>query len=140
MGQLCPFPAISMVESIKKKHAQAQFFEDENRIEFSRSECRKRNCLFCSYIIYHEIGHWFRYNHVPLSTISGRGREGFRILNCHDPEEGFADAFAAYFMEPDTLTGKHPEHQKRLADMLADHEDAIREFCDEITGWLTHHG
>ena len=27
MGQLCPFPAISMVESIKKKHAQAQFFE-----------------------------------------------------------------------------------------------------------------
>ena len=43
-------------------------------------------------------------------------------------------------MEPDTLTRKHPEHQKRLADMLADHEDAIREFCDEITGWLTHHG
>jgi len=136
MGRLHPFPAVSMVASIKKKHAQAQLFEDENRIEFSRSECRKRNSLFRTYIVYHEIGHWFRHSHVPLSAISGRGREGFQILDCHDPEEGFADAFAAYYMEPGTLARKHPEHQKRLASLLAGREDTLREFCDEITGWL----
>ena len=136
MERLHPFPAVSMVASIKKKHAQAQLIENENRIEFSRSECRKRNSLFRTYIVYHEIGHWFRHNHVDLSAIEGKRNEGFRILDCHDPEEGFADAFAAYYMEPDTLARKHPEHQKRLANLLAGCEDPLRGFCNEIAEWL----
>ena len=138
MPHLCPFPETIIVKKIKKKHSQAQFIERSNRIEFSREECSKLNPEFLRYVVYHEIGHWFRWNHVGWHRIDGRHGEGFLILDCTDPEEGFADGLAAYFIEHDTLIRKHPTHAIVLNSMISGNEERIQDFCKEVIGWLSH--
>ena len=136
MERLCPFPETIIVKKIRKKHSQAQFIERSNRIEFSREECSKLDPEFLRYVVYHEIGHWFRWNHVGWHRIDGRHGEGFLILDCTDPEEGFADGFAAHFIERDTLARKHPAHDIVLNSMISGHGEKIQDFCDEVLGWL----
>jgi hypothetical protein len=136
MERLCLFPETIIVKKIRKKHSQAQFIERSNRIEFSREECSKLDPEFLRYVVYHEIGHWFRWNHVGWHRIDGRHGEGFLILDCTDPEEGFADGFAAHFIEHDTLARKHPTHDIVLNSMISGNEEKIRDFCDEVLGWL----
>ena len=136
MDHLCPFPETIIVKKIRKKHSQAQFIERSNRIEFSREECSKLDPEFLRYVVYHEIGHWFRWNHVGWHRIDGRHDEGFLILDCTDPEEGFADGFAAHFIERDTLARKHPAHDIVLNSMISGHGEKIQDFCDEVLGWL----
>ena len=132
MEHLCPFPETIIVKKIKKKHSQARFIEQSNRIEFSREECSKLDPEFLRYVVYHEIGHWYRWNHV---TWYG---ECFLILDCTDREEGFADGFAAHFIERHTLVQKHPRHEKALASLISPHEEKIRDFCEDVVGWLSH--
>ena len=136
MERLCPFPETIIVKKIRKKHSQAQFIERSNRIEFSREECSRLDPEFLRYVVYHEIGHWFRWNHVGWHRIDGRHGEGFLILDCTDPEEGFADGFAAHFIERDTLARKHPAHDIVLNSMISGHGEKIQDFCDEVLGWL----
>ena len=136
MERLCPFPETIIVKKIRKKHSQAQFIERSNRIEFSRKECSRLDPEFLRYVVYHEIGHWFRWNHVGWHRIDGRHDEGFLILDCTDPEEGFADGFAAHFIERDTLARKHPAHDIVLNSMISGHGEKIQDFCDEVLGWL----
>jgi len=141
MEHLCPFPETIIVEKIRKKHSQAQFVETSTpqRIEFSREECSRLKPEFLQYTVYHEIGHWFRWNHIHPCEIEGRNRgEGFLILDCTDPEEGFADGFAAYFIEYPTLAAKHPEHERRLTVMIGSQEERIACFCEEVLAWLSH--
>ena len=134
MEDLCPFPEAIIVKAIQKKHAQAQFVEDSNVIEFSREECSRLDPEFLRYVVYHEIGHWFRQNHITPSAIEHR----WLILDCTEPEEGFADGFAAYFIERPTLAKKHPFHDALLDEMLSGHEERIRNSCEDIFRWLSH--
>ena len=140
MEDLCPFPDAALVKTIRKQHSQAQFIELSNRIEFSREECSKLDPEFLRYVIYHEIGHWFRWNHIPQHKIDGSRLPGenFLILDCDEPEEGFADGFAAFFIERHTLNRKHPFHDILLDKMLSDHEERIRDSCEDIFRWLSH--
>ena len=138
MELLCPFPETILVKKIKKKHSQAQFVERSNRIEFSREECSKLDPEFLRYVVYHEVGHWFRWNHVGWHRIDGQHGEGFLILDCTEPEEGFADGFAAYFIEHDTLARKHPTHDIVLNSLISGNEERIQDFCKEVIGWLSH--
>ena len=138
MEHLRPFPETIIVKEIKKKHSQAQFIERSNRIEFSRKECSRLDPEYLRYVVYHEIGHWFRWNHVGWHRIDGRHGEGFLILDCTDPEEGFADGFAAYFIERSTLIEKHPTHNIVLNSMISGNEERIQDFCEYVLKWLSH--
>ena len=139
MEHLCPFPETIVVKEIKKKHSQAQYIERSNRIEFSREECSRLDPEYLRYVVYHEIGHWFRWNHVGWHEIDGRRYgEGLLILDCTDREEGFADGFAAHFIERHTLVQKHPRHEKALTSMISAYEEKIRDFCEDVVGWLSH--
>ena len=140
MEDLCPFPDAALVKTIRKQHSQAQFIELSNRIEFSREECSKLDPEFLRYVIYHEIGHWFRWNHIPQHKIDGNRLPGenFLILDCDNPEEGFADGFAAHFIERDTLARKYPAHNSILNNLISENEERIQDFCKDVIGWLSH--
>ena len=139
MEDLCPFPDAVIVKTIKNQHSQARFIETSNRIEFSREECSRLDPKFLRYVVYHEIGHWFRWHHIPQHEIDGNRLPGenFLILGCDKPEEGFADGFAAFFLERHVLARKHPFHELLLAETLSGHEERIRDFCNDVLGWLT---
>lgn len=64
------------------------------------------------HILAHELGHWHREHHVKLSDIMGwEGGEGFYgVYGMPNVEEGYAEAFAAYLINPSDLKTKYPEN------------------------------
>jgi len=149
MGAL-HFPETVLVESVKPgSHSLylrpwagaplARFYESSRpqKIEFSRKECVKLDESTLEFVVWHELGHWFRINHVELKEISGR-EEGtkFLILGAPNSEEGFADAFASYFFIGDLP--EHPAQKEELTKLLRKFDEAeIRSFVALVTSKLS---
>jgi hypothetical protein len=133
-------PELRIVDKIPGPHPMARFVASSypQQIEFSRTEC----CRLLSheallYVVCHELGHWYRTNYVELYVIMGRDSDkGFLILGTSDPEEGFADAFAAFLMGDLNLEAHYPEQHDLLANMLNNFAGELRDFCDRTCGWL----
>jgi len=127
------FPNYFLVESISGSHNPVARFVDEatpQRFEFSREECSKMDDDSLRYTILHELGHWFRVNRVELRDIESRiPEEGFLILGTPNCEEGFADAFAAHFMNDGQLDAHYPRQRAFLAMMISGREDEIEDRC-----------
>ena len=67
------------------------------------------------WILAHEFGHWFREENIPLSDIMGwEEGENFQILSRENSDEGFAEAFAVFFYEPNDLKKRYPEQYSRM--------------------------
>ena len=78
--------------------------------------------------MFHEVGHWFRGAHVPLADIMGWGPgEGFFSTYAQDnSEEGFAEAFAAYFTDRAHFMQHYPREGALLQKLVAPYESAVR--------------
>jgi hypothetical protein len=134
-------PEVRLVDKISYgSHPIGRFINTSNpqRIEFSQTECSKiASHEPLQFIVCHELGHWFRTNYVELEDIVGwNPGEGFLIFGATNSEEGFADAFAAFLMGDSDLETRYPEQQALLADLLADFEGELHEFCDRTCEWL----
>lgn len=64
------------------------------------------------FILLHEIGHWWRREHVPTSQM----RYG---------EEEFANDFARYFVAPKALMAVKPRQYERIDEMIRQHRRQI---------------
>ena len=134
-------PEVRIVDKIPHgSHPVGRFIgtSSPQQIEFSHAECSRmdsRESLM--FIVCHELGHWFRTNHVELEDIMGWNQsEGFLIFGAANSEEGFADAFAAFLMKDPDLEARYPDQHALLADLLAGFEEELRGFCDLTCGWL----
>ena len=134
-------PEVRIVDKIPHgSHPVGRFTSTSSpqQIEFSRAECYKllsREALL--YVIYHELGHWFRTNCIRLEDIMGWSQdEGFLIFGNINSEEGFADAFAAFLMGDPDFEARYPEQHALLANMLNNFKEELRDFCDSTCKWL----
>ena len=81
------------------------------------------------HVLFHEVGHWFRDRYIPLSEIMGwSAGEGFLIYGQPNSEEGFAEAFASYFTDPDHFKRAWPAAHSRMRVYVRPLERAIREW------------
>ena len=141
-------PEVRLVDKISHgSHPVSRFIASSypQRIEFSLAECSRiisqtaasHTAATLQFIVCHELGHWVRMNYVKLEDIMGwNPDEGFLIFGAINSEEGFADAFAAFLMGDSDLEARYPEQHAMLADLLAGHEEELRDFCDRTCGWL----
>lgn len=100
------------------------------KIEFSRKECAKLDRPTLEFVVWHELGHWFRVNHIKPREI----KERFLILGAPNAEEGFADAFASHFLLSDEpLDSRYPRQREALKEFLVDYnEGEVRSFADLV--------
>jgi len=68
------------------------------------------------HVLLHELGHWYRDQAVPLGDIMGwEPGEGFYgVYGMPNSEEGFAEAFATYFTDPNHLWRNWPDAFKKI--------------------------
>jgi len=95
--ELKPFPEVRVVDKLLDKSWAAQYRERARppRIEFGPPvlEMTKGEQMVA---IYHEMGHWFRCEHLPRPK---NGKKG---------EEAFADAFAEFMIHPARMKRHDP--------------------------------
>jgi hypothetical protein len=90
-----------------------------------------------AHAMFHEVGHWFRQEHVPLKDIMGFAPgEGFYSTYAQDnSEEGFAEAFAAYFTDRAHLMQHYPREGAVIHRIVAPYDAAVRGFvADAVRG------
>jgi hypothetical protein len=86
-----------------------------------------------THVIYHELGHWFRDEFVPLNEIMGwEEGENFFIYSMPNSDEGFAEAFAIYFTDPNDLKKKYPEQFARLKKYIGSKGRSIDKKAKDI--------
>ena len=110
---------ISSIRVVRKRkraygHPQAQQHGHEIWIFPAFDELPRRGSQV--HVILHELGHWFREWRVELSDIMGFevGEGFFGVYGMPDSEEGFAEAFAAYFTDPSHLKKHWPDAFKKI--------------------------
>jgi len=128
------FPDVKLVESLKYgSHPQGRFnnIARPPRIELSLSGCKDFNEDLLRFIVFHEIGHWYRWSSIALGDIFGsKPEEVFFIFGSPNSEEGFADAFASYFLERAEMRKRYPDQLQKLSGWLAGKEHQIAAFAD----------
>lgn len=72
------------------------------------------------FVLFHELGHWFRDNFVKLADIMGweDGDKFYNLFSAGNSEEGFADAFAVYCTSPTELERRYPTQHQLLASWV----------------------
>jgi len=96
---------------------------------------RLPNAAAKRHVLFHEMGHWFREEHVPLADIMGfeEGERYFNVYGAGNSEEGFAEAFATYFTDPRHLKGRYPGLYDEIEKLVAPLErDLLRWVSDAI--------
>jgi hypothetical protein len=111
-----PFPEIVVVPSLPRK-VVARYMEraKPRRIELSLP-LGAHDAQMRKLVILHEIGHWFRNEHLPRHEMVGG-------------EEGFAHEFAAYFLSPRSLRTDKPERYRKLHGWLDGERGKILSFA-----------
>lgn len=120
-GGLKPFPATLLVPGALPKKRLAQYRErtTPRRIELSVPRLRAVSLQERQYVIFHEIGHWFRTEHVPLE-IAGT-------------EESFAHDFGLYFTAPGALKHEKPGRYAMVKLLIQKQEKKIRNFAQSMS-------
>lgn len=114
-------------------HASGRYDPVSNRIFISSSQFFEHDEDTRRYVLLHELGHWFRENHVAKSTI----KHGWN-LSKEGAEESFADMFALYFNNQRDCKKTYPDHYaflngKILGFMMIE----IEEFLASVINLLT---
>ena len=89
------------------------------------------------HVLFHELGHWFRQEHVEYFSINGMWSPSWPnyagVYDRDTAEEGFAEAFATYFIDPGHLRSRYPalytDMEKRVAPL---ERDLLRWVSDAI--------
>lgn len=79
----------------------------------------------------HELGHWFRQEHVELKDIMGwePGEGYYDVFATPNAEEGYAEAFAVYLTKPSELRQRYPQ-------LYADMEERVKPHRSVLLGWV----
>jgi hypothetical protein len=83
------------------------------------------------HVLAHELGHWFRQEHVELRDIMGwePGEGYFDVFGSPNSEEGYAEAFAVYLTQPSELRQRYPR-------LWADMEQRVKAHVGALTAWV----
>lgn len=92
-----------------------------------------------AFVLYHELGHWYRDKFVGLSDIMGwKPGEGFYdLFSAGNSEEGFAEAFAVYFTTPLELKRRYPDAFTKIKEWTKGKESMIHRWVKETN--MTEH-
>lgn len=122
IAELKPFPEVRVVDKLLDKSWAAQYRERAKppRIEFGPPvlEMSKSEQMIA---VYHELGHWFRCEHLPRPK---NGRKG---------EEAFADSFVEYMLSPSRMKRIDPVGHAELQMMIRPaHRRKIESFAKQM--------
>lgn len=83
--------------------------------------------------LYHELGHWYRDRFIGLSEIMGwePGQGFYDLFGMGNSEEGFAEAFAVYFMNPSELKQRYPESHDKIKGWVKGRETMLRRWVEQ---------
>lgn len=85
------YPKVELVQHIPYPgHPLGRYVRERKRVELSRKELEGRSALERRFALYHELGHWWRTEHVADHLMHGT-----------NDEEEFADMFAIFFVGGD---------------------------------------
>lgn len=84
-------------------------------------------------VLYHEFGHWYRDRFIGLAEIMGwaPGEGFFGLFDTFTSEEGFAEAFAVYFVNPSELKQRYPEAYDKIKAWVKGKESMVRGWVDK---------
>ncbi len=122
-----PKVVIRAVVAAPSHHALGRYDPKKNEISFSSKEFFRHDERSKEYAIYHEIGHWFREEILEPKDI-----RGFYIFGMDDVEEGFADAFAAWFLRRNEFRRGYPRQFLEFAFWIVGREKEIQGFAKNI--------
>lgn len=93
------------------------------------------------HVLFHELGHWLRQEHVDYRAINGRWSPSYPdyagAYGRDTAEEGFAEVFATYFTDPEHLKSQYSDLYKNIAKLVAPLErDLLRWVSDAIAKLL----
>jgi hypothetical protein len=93
-------------------------------------------------VLTHELGHWYRDKFLSLSDIMGwEPGEGFYdLFGAGNSEEGFAEAFAVFLINPNEVKKRYPEAYGKLKDWLRGKESLFKKWVQDSLKGLEAEG
>lgn len=115
-----PLPLFYVVDKLlpKKRLAQLDERARPNVIQLSLPRLLAVGVAERRYVIYHELGHWFRHTYVPRE-IAG-------------DEEDFAHAFGVYFTAKNALRTESPRMWALIGVLTEKHVSRIRRHANKM--------
>jgi hypothetical protein len=115
-----PLPLFFVTEKLLPKKRLAQLDEKArpNVIQLSLPRLLTVGEDERRYVIFHELGHWFRHAYVP-SELAGN-------------EEGFAHAFGLYFTKKVALKSESPPMWALIDVLSKPHQKRIRRHAEKM--------
>lgn len=128
------FITLTRVISTDANHPEASYKHDNSRPYIAiYSKFDKLPANTHEHVIYHELGHWFREQHIQLKDIMGWEKdENFFIYDQLNSEEGFAEAFATLFTDPKHFKSKYPEQFERMSNWVKPQKNKIIKKTKEL--------
>lgn len=119
-----PFPKIALADKVWHGNLAVYDEHSEPRTITLSTALRQADADTKRYIVFHELGHWFRREHVP-------GRLGRK------DEERFAHSFASFMLSPRAFSESEPDEHARMAALVSSgNRKKLSRFASSVLGRL----
>jgi len=128
-------PRLIVTDTLRRNHlrkVEAYYETLDNTIYLDDHKFFRLTPDIQIFTLVHELGHWLRVNHIDLKDIVGWDPgHRFLIFGAPNSEEGFADSFATYLLDPGELRARYPRQYAAMQGYVAGHRTRLDAWIDD---------